>query len=69
MRRIKELYAEIDEREGELSRLISGYEGREVKFKGKEGVIRYIDAPNERATVDFFDGTDASVTFEEIGIN
>ncbi|WP_342505885.1 hypothetical protein [Sporosarcina sp. FSL K6-2383] len=66
LKRINELWHEIDVKESELADLMAEFEGEEVECKGKKGVVIYIDPPNEVAKVDYIDGENELVDFKDI---
>jgi hypothetical protein len=56
LKKIGQLWTEVQEKEDELSEIISYFEGRQITHRGKQGYIHKIDPANEMAEIVFVEG-------------
>lgn len=66
LQQISDMWDEIHEKEIEQSDLMAQYEGLTIEYKGRSGVIKYLDPPNKVVSVSFDNKTSESLSFKEL---
>lgn len=66
LKKISKLHEELMDKEGELADLMSEFEGKDILYKGLSATIMWIDPGNDIARLNFEDGSQKSVDFDEL---